>query len=88
VSFTAISYLQPRRLVIQDGTRVVYDAVVPYGVVPVSFTIPVLGRTILNLHASPAPQSPHAVNPADPDTRMLSIQVSGPLTITPVQPRR
>jgi hypothetical protein len=88
VSFVAASYLQPRRLVIRDGASVVYDAVLPYSPVPVAFTIPVRGRTTLHLHASPAPQSPHAVNPADPDTRMLSIQVSGPLTITPVSTRQ
>jgi hypothetical protein len=88
VGFTAASYLQPRRLVIRDGARVVYDAVVPYSPVPLAFTIPVRGRTTLYLHASPAPQSPHQANPSDPDTRMLSIQVSGPLTLTPLTTRR
>lgn len=88
VSFAAWSYLQPRRLVIRDGVDVVYDAVVPPSPLPVAFTISVRGRTTLYLQTTPAPQSPHAVNPADPDTRLLSIQVSGPLTITPLPTRR
>jgi hypothetical protein len=88
VGFTVASYLQPRQLVIRDGARVVYDAVVPDRAVPVVFTIPVKGKTTLRLHVTPGPESPHAVDPSDPYTGTLSIQVSGPLTITPLPTRQ
>jgi hypothetical protein len=88
VSFTAASYLQPRRLVIRDGARVVYDAVVPAIATPVTFTIRLQGHTIFHLHATPPAQSPHTLNPANPDTRTLSVQLSGPLTITPLSTRQ
>ncbi len=87
VSFTAASYLQPRRLMIRDGARVVYEGVVPTSAAPVAFTIAVEGHTTLYLHATPPARSPHAVNPANPDTRTLSVQLSGPLSITPLSTR-
>jgi hypothetical protein len=54
----------------------------------VAFTISAHRDTTLYLDASPAPQSPHTLNPANPDTRTLAIQVSGPLTITPLPIQR
>ncbi len=89
VSFTAASYATPRRLVIRDGARVVYDAVVPETTaVPVTFTAIVRGDTTLDLHVSPAPESPNQLNAADPDTEPLALQLSGPAVLMPVRPTR
>jgi hypothetical protein len=87
VSFTAVSYVTSRRLVIRDGARVVYDAILPYAEAPVAFTISVRGDTTLYLHATPPPQSPHTLNPANADTRTLSIRVSDPPRLTPLPTR-
>lgn len=85
VGFTVASALRPRQLVVRDGARVVYDAVVPPKAVPVAFTIPIKGKATLRLHVTPAAESPHALNPRDPNTTPLSIRVSGPLKITPLR---
>jgi hypothetical protein len=93
VGFSVASFWQPRQLVIRDGERVVYSAVVPntaepYRPVPVVFTISVKGKTTLRLHVTPGPESQHAVDPSNPETLPLSVKVSGPLTITPLPTRR
>jgi hypothetical protein len=88
VGFMVGSFSQPRQLVIRDGARVVYDAVVPTRVVPVVFTISVKGEITLRLHVAPGPESPHSVDPNERDTFPLSILVSGPLMITPLPTRR
>ena len=88
VGFAVASFLESRQLVIRDGARVVYDAVVPDTDVPVAFTIPVKGEATLRLHVTPGPESPHAVDPRYRYTGTLSIRVTGPLTVTPLPTRR
>lgn len=88
VSFTAASYLQPRHLTISDGSRVLFDGMIPTHAIPIGFTLPLKGTVTVHLHASPAPVSPHALDAADPDTRSLAIQVSGPMTLTPLKTRQ
>jgi hypothetical protein len=85
VGFTAASYLQPRHLTIDDGSRVLFDGMIPTHAIPIGFTLPVKGTVTVHLHADPAPVSPHALDPSDPDTRSLAIQVSGPMTLTPLK---
>jgi hypothetical protein len=81
VSFAAVSAFQPRRLVIRAGGRIVYSGTVSIRAAPIAFTVPLRGKTTLRLHVTPSGQSLHSVDPANPDTRPLAIQVSGPLTI-------
>ena len=88
VSFTAASYVQPRHLSISEGGRVLFEGLIPTHAIPIAFSLPLHGRVTLHLHATPAPQSPHAIDPASPDTRTLAIQLSGPLTLTPLKAPR
>jgi hypothetical protein len=82
VAFLAVSYVRSRRLVVRGNGRVLYDGTIPPSYTPVAFSLWVRGTTKIYLEATPPPQAPHALNPANPDTRPLSVQVSGPLTIT------
>jgi hypothetical protein len=82
VAFSAASFARSRRLVVRGNGRVLYDGTIPPSAIPVAFTLWVRGTTRIYLETTPPPQAPHALNPANPDTRPLSVQVSGPLTIT------
>jgi hypothetical protein len=84
VVFTAASFARARRLVVRGNGRVLYDRTIPPTTpVPVAFSLSVRSSTTrIYLEATPGPQTPHELDPANPSMEPLALQVSGPLTIT------
>jgi hypothetical protein len=87
ISLVAVSFAQPRRLrVTDDSGHVVYDATIPYAYTHIGFDVTIHRRTRLTFSVTPGPVSPHQLNPASPDTRQLSIQISEPPSVKTTGP--
>ncbi|MBV9607605.1 MAG: hypothetical protein JO027_20990 [Solirubrobacterales bacterium] len=86
VSFSAGSFRQPRHLRITDDSgRVLYSGVISPTDTQVSLYTTIAQRKVLHLSISPAPVSPHSLDPSNPITWTLGLLVSDPLTVRPVQ---
>jgi hypothetical protein len=82
VSLVVVSFARPRRLRVTDDLgHVLYDATIPYAYTRIRFDVVIRRRTLLTLSATPGPESPHQLDPKNPDTRQLSIQISQPLSV-------
>jgi hypothetical protein len=82
VKLSVVSFARPRHLTITDGVGPpLYSAVIPYRPTRVHFGLTITRRAVLHFSVTPGPQSPHALDGANPDTRLLSIEVLEPLTI-------